>query len=799
MILYYIKIAWRNIKKNRLYFFINLLGLSVGLMACLLIGIYVNDEMSYDKFNHNAERIVRATMEYKSADNINKTALTGTKVGPQFLRTFPNIETYVRTYTGAGTIKIAQESFIENRILFADPDFFEVFTFPLSQGKATDVLNSQDKIVLTASAAQKYFGDEVAIGKTIEVRGKPMTVSGICTDTPDNSQLKFDMVTQFEGFSQSTKREDWWSANWVTYFLLKPNTDYKDLNNRINDYMNSESIRTETRMDGENHLNYNLEPLTTVHLQSELAGHEPNGSQKNINILIAIGLIILVIASANYTNLATAQASTRNAEVGIRKVMGAEKRQVFKQIISESTVICLMAAVLAFFIVILAFPTFNTITGKHFGIGNLFDAKIMGMFVAFWLLVSLMAGLYPAWILASSRIMDVLKTGFSTTNQQPILQRVLLVAQFGISIFLIIYTLVIMKQMNFMHTKNLGYNKEQVVVIPMRGDSYSRFESIKQGFETTPGVTAVTAAYETPEFVQWGDGITTETDNGKVEISLNALPVDLDFAKTMEMEFLAGRDFIEADFSLKDTTNNYANYKQPYIINETLAKKIGWTPEEAIGKTIEKSQTGPIVGVVKDFNFNSLHEPIGPILIFLDRGLSRVFMARIEESQIENTLSRMESTWKTRTNSQPFNYHFLDEDYDKLYEAEQRQYNLFKVSSSIAILLACMGLFGLAAFHIVRRKKEIGIRKTLGADVSDILILTTKNFMKMIILAGVIAIPLAWWAGNQWLQNFAYRINPGIGIFIIALLATMAIAFITVSYHAISAAISKPVNSLRTE
>jgi putative ABC transport system permease protein len=353
--------------------------------------------------------------------------------------------------------------------------------------------------------------------------------------------------------------------------------------------------------------------------------------------------------------------------------------------------------------------------------------------------------------------------------------------------------------MKFLQTKNLGYDKDHVVVLPIGGKMRADFQNIKDAMAKVTGVEAVTAAYETPEFVEWGDGIIVTDEKGEREVSLNAMPVDLDFTKTLKMQIMAGRDFHESDFAIMDTSNRYEKFRQPYIINESLAKKIGWAPEQAIGKTIEKGYPGPVVGVVKDFNFSSLREPIGPLLIFLGRDYSRSFMVRINGKDIQPTLGRLEMMWEQRIPDRPFTYHFLDEDYNRLYVAEQRSSSLFTVAASLAILLACLGLFGLAAFTTVQRTKEIGIRRVLGANIPDITMLIAKNFLLMVGIAIVVAIPLAWYAGNRWLQDFAFRIPIQGWVFVGAAVATILIALATVGFHSVRSALMNPVKSLRSE
>lgn len=758
MIKNYFKTALRNLRKKKLYSAINIFGLTVGLSACLLIGVYINHELSYDKFNVNASRIVRSTMEYGQAGTVNTTATNGTKVGPQFKRTFPSIEEYVRTFISHNVVKNNDKIFDEPRILYADQPFFKVFSFHLIQGDAATALDAPDKIVITQSMAKKYFGNEDVLGKTLTSGGKYLRVSAVCEDVPQNSQLKFDFVTQFLNLGNGVKEETWWTANWITYFLLRDEKSIPLLQQQIADYMKLPEIKKDAHLEANGYLTYHLEPLTKVHLYSSLTGFEPNGSITYIYMFAVVALLILIIACANYTNLATAQSAGRSGEIGMRKVMGASKRQVFMQFMGESSVITFIAAVLAFMLSILLIPYFNNITGKQFTADILLHPMPILMLVLFALLVSFFAGLYPALILSGTQIMGVLKKGFNFTGGNNLLRKTLIVTQFGISVFLIIYTVIILQQMQYMQTKNLGYDKDHIVVLPIGGTMLQHFQDTKDAFVRVKGVEAVTAAYETPEYVEWSDGINATDEKGLHEISLNAMPVDLDFTKTMKMQMIAGRDFQQSDFAIVDSANKNANFRQAYIINETLAKKIGWTPEQSIGRTIEKSVTGPIVGVVKDFNFSSLHNPIGPMLIFLGRDYSRTFMIRINGNDIQSTLARLETVWKQRVTDRPFDYHFLDDDYNKLYLAEQRSSALFSVSAVLAIMLACLGLFGLAAFTTMQRTKEIGIRRVLGANLGSITLLIATNFLQLIVIAILVAVPLAWWAGNKWLQDFAFRI-----------------------------------------
>ena len=563
--------------------------------------------------------------------------------------------------------------------------------------------------------------------------------------------------------------------------------------------MQTPAVRKDAGMEGNDYLAYHLEPLTRVHLYSSLPGFEPNGSITYIYMFSVIALLILIIACANYTNLATAQSAGRSGEIGIRKVIGASKQQVFMQFMGESSVITFIAAVLALLLSMFLIPYFNQITGKQFSVSVLLRPLPIAALIIFSILVSFFAGLYPALVLSGTQIIGVLKKGFSFTGGNNFLRKALIVAQFGISVFLIIYTIIILQQMHYLQSKNLGYDKDHIVVLPIGGNMLQNFQNLKDAFAQVPGVVSVTASYETPENVEWGDGITAIDEKGKHDISLNAMPVDLDFTKTMKMQLIAGRDFQQSDFAMMDTSNDGENFHQPYIINETLAKKIGWTPEQSIGKTISKGVTGPVAGVIKDFNFSSLHVPIGPLLIFLGRNYSRTFMLRLSGGDIKATLGRLESVWKERVSDRPFSYQFLDDSYNKLYLAEQRTSLLFSVAAALAILLACLGLFGLAAYTTIQRTKEIGIRRVLGAKVSSITLLVAKNFLQLIGIAILIAIPLAWWAGNKWLQDFAFRIPVHVYIFFVTAFVTVLIALCTVGYHSVKVALTNPVKNLRSE
>lgn len=794
----YFKTALRNFTKNKLFTSINIFGLSVGLATCLIIGIYIHHELSYDKFNENADRIVRATMEYRMAGDVSPAATTGTKVGPQFKRTFPEIQDYVRTYVTERIVSHGNESFKEPRVLYADPAFFKMFTFPIIKGNAATALDAPDKVVITESTAKKYFGSSDPLNQPLKIGNKEMSVSAVCKDAPDNSQIKFDFVNQFLNLN-GVDKETWWTANWITYFLLHDKNDIIPLQKKIDNYMQTADVRADVGVKGNDYLHYKIQPLMQVHLHSDLPGFEPNGSITYIYFFAAVALLILIIACANYINLATAQSVKRTGEIGIRKVMGASGNQVFAQFMTEATSITLLSAAISIFICFLAIPLFNSITGMGFGVSAILKPIPVFLLILFAVFVGFLAGLYPSLVLSHTQTMKVVKAGFASTNDNSWLRKVLIIVQFSASVFLIICTIVIVQQMDFMKTKNLGYNKDHVLVLPVYNQMMPEFQNIKVAFEGVKGVSGVTASYETPEFVEWGDGVRTVDKNGKHEVSITGMPIDLDFIKTMDMHLLAGRDFIKSDFTLMDTNNNYKNYHVPYIINETLAKKFGWSPQEAIGKTLEKAVTGPVVGVVKDFNFTSLHDPIGPLLIFLSRDLSKDFMLRINGNDMKGTIDRVETVWKERVPDKPFTYSFLDDSYNKLYASEQRSSQLLSIGALIAIILACLGLFGLSAISTLQRIKEIGIRRVLGAGISNITWLVAKSFLMLVGVAILIALPLAYWATHSWLQNYSFRISVSPTVLIFVSVCTIVLALVTIGFHSIRASLANPAKTLKME
>lgn len=794
----FFKTGWRSIKRNKLYSFINVFGLAVGIASCILIGLYVTDELSYDKFNTNANRLVRVTSAAGSGNTSHEYAQTGTKGGPQLKRTFQFVEEYARLINATRVVKYKDKLFIEKKVLYADAPFFKMFSFNLLKGNVANVLDAPNKVVLTQSMAAKYFGSEDPVGKTLNFGNRgDFLVTGVCADAPGNSQIQFDFVASFASLSVS-KTEVWHTANYITYLLLNPQTSPANAAAQIDGYMRK-TVDKEIGVTGSDYFTYNVQPLLNVHLHSNLDGLEPNGNINYIYIMLAIGVLILAIACINYTNLATAQSATRLGEIGMRKVMGAQRWQLFLQFVGESGLITFIALALAMVATIAMLPLFNIVTGKALTSATILSPLPLLAIIVLGVLVSLIACVYPAFVLSGTGLSQILKTGFSFSKSGNGLRKTLIVAQFVISVFLIIATVTVKNQLHYIQTKNLGYDKDHLLVLPLDASSLANYEGYKAGLTNIPGVTSVTSAYTSPTYIGWSDGVSKTNEDNDKGIAVNALPVDMDFINTMKIPIIAGSNFTRADFAAMDTSNDGKNYRYSFIINETAAKELGYKPEEAVNKTIYKNYPGIIKAVVKDFHFTSLHETIKPLVLFLNNDMLYETYVRVNGGDVTATVNKISAYWKARVPNRPFEYHFLDEDYNKLYISEQKTAAIFSLFATIALILAGLGLFGLAAFTTIQRTKEIGVRKVLGAGTASIVNLLCREFLQLVVIAFIIAAPVAWLAGNKWLQDFAYRVNISWVIFALAGLAVVTVTFLTVGYHAVKAALSNPVKSLRTE
>ncbi len=803
MLINYFKIAWRNIKRNKLFSAINILGLSIGIALCFMIMLYVQDELSYDRFNKNADRIVRV---------IFNASLNGGKISESFVmapvaatikKDFPEVKETARLQS-VGSVKVTYDhkTFKNDELAYVDPSFFNLFTLPLIAGDEKSALMQPHTLIITRKTAEKYFGNENPIGKTLGFNDNTemFKVTGVIENIPANSHFHFDIFASTVGWEPAGS-DSWMSGSFHTYLLLKPNADYAAMETRfpamVEKYMGPQIQRdmgmslSQFRTKG-NELGFVLQPLTSLHLHSGTSFElEPGGSSTYVYIFGAIALFMLLVACINFINLSTAGASRRAKEVGIRKVAGSGKFQLIRQFLSESILIALFALMIGFVLVRLALPAFNNISGKHL----LFDTKPVLAFILTGLLVGVIAGIYPAFYLSSFKPIAVLKGKLTADNNSFGLRRTLVVFQFFISVTLIIGTIVVYQQMKYIQNKKLGYDKEQLITIPNSWALGKNEQAYKQELLRDPRILNATSSWFKPAGP-------TNTNNAMVypeghdnqAMKTIEYHIDEQYIPTLGMQMAIGRNF----------SKDFAMDSLGMIINESAVKAFGWNMTDAIGKKLVRvnSDKGTnvafhVVGVVKDFNFNSLHNPISPLLMTLQPEGGLIF--KVNTTDISGLLATMKKRWDAFNTGESFSYSFMDDLYNKTYAAEQKTGTILNIFSALTIFVACLGLFGLATYAAEQRKKEIGVRKVLGASVSQITNLLSKEFLKLVLIASLIAFPAAWWAMNQWLQSFAYRINISWWIFAIAGISALMVALITVSFQAIKAAIANPVTSLRSE
>ncbi len=798
MVINYFKIAWRSLWKNKTSSIINITGLCVGLTCCLLMVLYMQHELSYDKFQQNGDKVVRIIMEYSfSGSPVTKGNFTSTKVLPSFKRNFPEVEDGVRMSLATRLVKYNENLFNEKGFMHADSTFFNVFpSFPLIAGSAEQALNGPSKVVLTESAARKYFGNiHEAIGKTIQVssRQDPFLITGIIADCPSNSQIKFDFLASFSSLGE-TQEETYFNANYTTYLLLKDKSAIASLQQKIGPFMKKEMIG-----DGAAYVNYELEPYTRVHLHSPYDGFEANSNITYIYIIAGIALLVLSIACFTYINLSTARSLERAKEVGVRKVSGAARLQIFWQFICESLLITNIAFLLSFVLIAVLLPAFNGLTEKKLHISDMAKGSVLVIAALIAIIIALLAGSYPALILSKFQPVKVLKGSFKNTSSGAWLRRSLIVFQFIISVFLITATIIIKGQLHYIQNKKLGYDREHVMVMNIDQKIIDKIDMFKAELKSNPDVLAVSKANNTPVDIKGGYSMNRADMTADQAINTRGNPIDEEYIQANGLQIVAGSDLSKQDI-LDANKEDYTKCYYHYVLNESAVKALGWQPNEAIGKKmfLGEQRPGEVKAVVKDFHFASLHNPIEPLVLF-PGGWGGTAIVKVSGKNLPQTISFLETKWKQLAPHRPFEYRFMDEDFGKLYKSEVRTATVFNIFSVIAIVLACLGLFGLSAYSARQRIKEIGIRKTLGASAGNITLLLSNSFIKLVLVAFIIACPLSWWAMNIWLEDFAYRINTSWLVFVIAGFAAILISLATVSFHAIKAAIANPVKSLRTE
>ncbi|MFL9482676.1 ABC transporter permease [Chitinophagaceae bacterium LWZ2-11] len=794
----YFKIAFRNLWKNKSATFINIFGLAIGLCSCLLIGIYLRNELSYDKFEQKGNRIARVIMEYKfdGGEESKKGNFTSVRVAPVFKQTFPEIEDAARMIQLTRVVQVEDKQINEKEFMFADASFFNLFSFKLLKGDQQTALKAPNQVILTQSTAKRYFADADPVGKIIKVgiNNSLYQVTGVMPDCPSNSQIKFDFLASFSSLGITKEDEKrYWNANYTTYLLLKDENSFASLQTKITPFMQKE-------MQGEGaSVNFYLEPFMSIHLHSEFDGFEPSNNIKYIYILEAVALLILIIACFTYINLNTSRSIERAKEVGVRKVIGAGKMQLFRQFIGESVILCTLSVIISLFAAILLLPAFNRLVEKDLPVSALISLPVIAGALVVALLVGLLAGSYPALILSNIQPVKVLKGSFKNTNSGTWVRKSLIVFQFAISVLLIVSTFIMQRQLSYIRNKNLGYNRDQVLVLPMDNKMLSSINVIKQEFKSDNNILSVSRCVSTPVSIEGGYNMRSAEMPDNRQIAVTANPIDEDYIKTTGLQLIAGTDLTEQDIKDSDHKDNKENIFH-FVLNESAAKQLGWTAEQAIGKKmfLDDSRPGYVSGVVKDFHFESLHHAIKPVVLFSEIS-GRTLLLKLKGNDFPKTITTLESKWKTLVPHRPFEYRFLDDDFNKLYSSDQRLGKAMNIFSFIAIVLACLGLLGLSSYAAKQRVKEIGIRKVLGATVGSIATLLTIDFVKLVLIAILIASPVAWLVMNNWLSDFSYRIQISWWMVAGSAIIVVAIAIFTVGFQAIKASVANPVKSLRSE
>ncbi len=786
----YFRIGWRNLLKSKTYSIINIFGLAVGIASCFLIALYVSDELSYDRYHEKADRIQRIVTE-----NSTKTWVkTPPALAPSLAASYPHlVAEAVRLWPLFSPAKVRHDDvvFIESGGVFADANVFSVFSWPMISGNPKKALTAQNSIVLTESMARKYFGTDDPIGGHLKFWGTDLTVTGIIKDVPPNSHLQFDFLISFPTLHKvmgDDLDENWGLPAFYTYVLQQKGISHHEIKSAVHHLFKTNRVDATILPV--------VQSLTSIHLHSQLEGEfRPGGNISYLYVLGTAAAFILLLACINFTNLTTAHATTRAREVGMRKVLGAMKRQLVEQFFGEALLTSLAALVIAVALIGLAIPAFNQLAGKTLTLQDLGDAKLVLGFLVVMLLIGFCAGAYPALFLSRFKPVNSLKGSGNLRTSNQLIRKGLIVFQFMISTVFLIGMSAVLLQLNYLQSKDLGFDREHVLVLD--GD---RFPQVRDALQEVAGIEHVAGVPQVlggplPSSPYRVEGAPIDSTN-----QMTYYGVTPDFVETLGMHLIAGRSLIE---------RSEQDEQESFILNESAVRELGWNdPTDAIGKSFamfvppmnggaDVWQKGRVVGVVRDFNYNTLYKPVGPIVLFAsyDINLTLVRVQQINQAVI----TALEKAWKKVNPDAPFNYYFLDDHLKQRYVAELKLGNMMSAATGLTVLIACLGLLGLVAFSANQRTKEIGIRKVMGASMGQIVALLSGDFIKLVGVAIIFSLPIAYFIMSAWLNNFAYHIELSWFIFLAASLVTLLIAMLTVSYQSIKTALTNPVNSLRSE
>ena len=796
----FLKISIRNFWKNRTFSLINIFGLSIGLACCILIFLFIQYELSYDRFNLQAANIFRLTSVADGPNGKTNLAVTPAPWVPLMKKDYPEIKNYVRLLKDDKTIlgEKGKEHSYESDVVFCDSTFFDIFSFALLRGNAKDVFDRANTIILTKTTARKYFGNADPVGKTLELNSFGRTlnveVTGIAADPPSNSHFKFNALVSMSTLGDLSSL---WSFHmFQSYVLLNKGTSTVELQNKFKEF-EQKYIENNSAADGKQEIK--LQPLTDIHLYSNMVGEiGENSDITYIYIFGGIALFILLIACFNFTNLSTARSLSRAKEVGVRKVVGANKKQLIKQFLGEAILMAAVGSILSIIIVVLILPAFNQLAQTNIQINSTGNYSLPVVLIALTLIVGLLSGIYPAMLLSSYKAMSVLKGKLHRNPKGISLRKVLVSLQFIISIVLIASTIIIFQQLQFLKNKKLGFEKNNVVVISLpRTTDSATLISFKASLLSNHNILSAGASSSVPGTNIPVNLVSEHNNDPNKNLSMQMLFVDNDFIKTMQMTMIAGRDF----------SNDYTtDQTEGFIVNREALKTLGWkNPQEAIDKPLSWVQPntvlkkGKIIGVVEDFNITPLKSSVQPLVMHVFPNRYQYLYVRYKPSSIANITDIIQKNYKDFFPTQSFEYTFLDDRINSMYASEKKLSQIVGYFAAFAIMIASLGIFGLCLYTIQQKIKEIGIRKVLGASTFNITAVVSKEFVKPILIAIIISIPIGWFATNKWLESFAYRINVSWSVFILAGLLTMIIALMTVGVQAVKAALADPVESLRTE
>ena len=797
MLTNYFKIALRNFKKQKGYAFINVGGLAVGMACCLLIALYVQEELSYDRHHPAYERVYRIAFDVQTATGNRVFANGPATLAPALEQTYPQVEETARLWKRSNRLVVRdpERQFYEDNFFFADPSVFNLFALPLAQGDPETALAQPATVVVSARVAARYFGEEDPIGQTLTINDTDYAVTGVLEETRHNSHITFDFISSILPVEERNAFfQNWHLTMFHTYVMLEENTEAAAFDAELATL--AERFVGDDLRESRQQYVYFLQPIAQIHLRSHLRGEiAPPGNALYIYIFSVVAVLILLIASLNYINLTTAQSATRAKEVGVRKVVGSHRGQLVQQFLGESMILAAVALGLALGLVLLALPWLNGFTGYRIGFGHLVQPTVLLGMGLLLVLVGGLAGFFPALVLSALKPIHVLKGRFRSSTRGALLRKVLVTGQFAISLILIVGSITAFQQLTFMKDSSLGFDEEQMLILPIRGvsiaDTYTPF---KTELLRDPAVRAATASSYVPG--RGADNFTIELvgeDDPKNQ-SMYYYFVDFDFLSTYDLEIMAGRGL------RRDLITDQEN---AFLINEAGLRAFGWqTAEDALGKRVRTGlggMSGDIVGVYRDFNYRSLHTDVEPLTLTFVPPRFAFLSLKLGTADLPATLAHIERTWRQFIPQRPFEYFFLDEDFNRQYRADEKTALLMLIFAGLAIVIACLGLFGLAAFSAQAYTKEIGIRKVLGASVGSLVALLTRGFARLVLVAVVIGTPVAWLAAHRWLETFAYHIEISWWIFLMTGLTALGVALLTVSYQAVKAALADPVKSLRHE